>query len=51
MTTPSDPEQQLATPDQVEELRSLAAAAGEEIPSGITETEAQQRIVELRSSS
>ncbi len=39
----------LATPEQLEELRSLAAAAGEEVPAGIRAAEAAQRIVELRS--
>jgi len=39
----------LATPEQLEELRALAAAAGEEVPDGIRAAEAAQRIVELRS--
>ncbi len=47
MTT-SDSEEQRATPEQLDELRSLAAAAGEEVPNGITSTEAEQRLVELR---
>lgn len=48
MTTPSNPEQQRATPEQLEELRSLAASAGEEVPDGLTASEAEQRLVELR---
>jgi len=42
------PEDQLATPEQLEELRSLAARAGEEVPADLRAAEAAQRIVELR---
>lgn len=49
MTEPSGNEQQRATPEQLEELRSLADAAGEDVPAGITASEAEQRITELRS--
>lgn len=48
MTTPSTPEEQRATPDQLAELRTLAADAGEELPEGMTAVEAEQRLVELR---
>ena len=47
--TEHDSPDDLATPEQLEELRSLAAAAGEEVPPGIRAAEAAQRIVELRS--
>jgi len=47
--TEHDASQALATPEQLEELRSLAAAAGEEVPAGIRAAEAAQRIVELKS--
>lgn len=47
--TEHDASQDLATPEQLEQLRSLAAAAGEEVPAGIRAAEAAQRIVELQS--
>ena len=47
--TEHDASQALATPEQLEELRSLAAAAGEEVPAGIRAAEAARRIVELKS--
>lgn len=37
-----------ATPTQMEELRQLAAAAGETVPDELPEAEAAQRLVELR---
>lgn len=46
--TSAGPENEKATPEQLDELQRLAAAAGEEIPEGITATEAAQRLVELR---
>ena len=46
--TSAEPQNEKATSEQLEELRRLASAAGEEIPEGITATEAQQRLVELR---
>lgn len=49
MTQEQGPDETMATPEQMEELRSLAEAAGEEIPSAMRESEAAQRIVELRS--
>lgn len=47
--TKQDAAETPATPEQMKELRSLAAAAGEEVPEGIRAAEAAQRIVELRS--
>ncbi len=47
--TEHDATQDLATPEQLDELRSLAAAHGEEVPAGIRAAEAAQRIVELKS--
>lgn len=37
-----------ATPEQQEELRDLAAAAGEEVPGGMRVAEAAQRAEELK---
>ena len=45
MTQPDD---EMATPEQMEELRSLAGP-DEDIPEGMRASEAKQRIVELRS--
>lgn len=42
-------DEQMATPEQLEELRALAGAAGEEVPDGMRAAEAAQRIEELRS--
>ena len=47
--TEHDASDDLATPEQLAELSSLAAAAGEEVPAGIRAAEAAQRIVELKS--
>jgi hypothetical protein len=46
MTTPQD--QRPATPEQLQELRALASATGEEIPDGMLAVEAEQRLVELK---
>ena len=45
MTQPDD---EMATPEQMKELRSLAGP-DEDIPEGMRASEAAQRIVELRS--
>jgi hypothetical protein len=50
MTDQTSPDE-MATPEQLAELRTLADAAGEDVPAGIRASEAAQRIVELRSSS
>ncbi len=42
------PEDELATPKQMDELRSLVGP-GEDVPDGMRAHEAAQRIVELRS--
>jgi len=42
------PEGELATPEQLDELRSLTGP-GEDLPDGMRAHEAAQRIVELRS--
>lgn len=44
-----DPDAQMATPEQMAELRELAGSAGEDVPDGMRAAEAAQRIVELRS--
>ena len=44
----SDADEKMATPEQLEELRSLAAGAGEEVPDTLRAAEADQRITELR---
>lgn len=38
----------LATPEQEQEVRDLAAAAGEEVPGGMRVAEAAQRAEELK---
>ncbi|MEP6852915.1 MAG: hypothetical protein ABJA87_09695 [bacterium] len=43
----SEPEEQMASEEQLQELRSLAG--DEDIPDGMRASEAAQRIVELRS--
>ena len=40
-----------ATPEQMEQLRALAADTGEEVPETMRTSEASQRIVELRANS
>ena len=45
--TETNPESDLATPQQEEEAKSLAESAGEEVPGGMRAAEANQRIVEL----
>ena len=46
--TASPAQDELASPEQIDELRSLAGP-DEEIPDGMRASEAQQRITELRS--
>ena len=48
MTESNDAEAQMATPEQMEQLRTLAAATGEEVPETMRSAEARQRITELR---
>ena len=50
MTDQDATEERMATPEQMEQLRSLAAATGEEVPDDMRASEASQRIVELRAS-
>jgi hypothetical protein len=50
MTEQTTPEGQ-ATPEQMEQLRALAADTGEEVPETMRTSEASQRIVELRANS
>ena len=40
-----------ATPEQMEQLRALAADTGEELPESMRAAEASQRIIELRANS
>ena len=40
-----------ATPEQMEQLRALAADTGEEVPETMRASEASQRIIELRANS
>ncbi len=47
MSEPTDQDGS-ATPTQMEELRQLAAAAGEAVPDDLPAAEADQRITELR---
>ena len=46
--TEDDVEEQMATPEQMEQLRALAAGTGEEVPDTMRASEATQRITELR---
>ena len=48
MTDQDSAEEQMATPEQMEQLQTLAAATGEEVPATMRASEAAQRIVELR---
>ena len=50
MTEQTTPDGQ-ATPEQMEQLRALAADTGEEVPETMRTSEASQRIVELRANS
>ena len=50
MTASNDAEDQMATPEQMEQLRTLAASTGEEVPETMRAAEASQRITELRAS-
>jgi hypothetical protein len=50
MTEQTTPDGQ-ATPEQMEQLRALAADTGEEVPETMRVSEASQRIVELRANS
>ena len=45
------PDEQLASSEQMDELRRLASAAGEEVPDGLRAAEVTQRITELRAAS
>ncbi len=48
MTDTDEPDEQLASSEQMDELRRLASAAGEEVPDTLRSAEAAQRITELR---
>jgi hypothetical protein len=50
MTEQATPDDQ-ATPEQMEQVRTLAADTGEEVPETMRTSEASQRIVELRANS
>jgi hypothetical protein len=51
VTDQSNPDEQLASSEQMDELRRLASAAGEEVPDGLRAAEVTQRITELRAAS
>ena len=44
----TDPDETMATQEQMEQLRTLAAGTGEEVPETMRSSEASQRITELR---
>ena len=48
MTDQDATEERMATPEQMEQLRTLAAGTGEDVPETMQASEASQRIVELR---
>ena len=48
VTDPNDADQQMASSEQMDELRRLASAAGEDVPDTLRAAEAEQRITELR---
>ena len=51
VTDTSNPDEQMASSEQLDELRRLASAAGEEVPDTLRAAEAAQRKTELGAAS